>query len=193
MIQDHDRSYYIGASDTIYVIGNWETASFEKWWGTKSGLYSSDFQNDAMKAGTAYEHKILESLGKPGMEMDRQFITGRLRINLDGNTSDCIYEVKTYRNGEKFLLKKAYRAQVQVEMYGSGIRRAYIVSYGLEKEDYGNFYRDIDLNRITMHELIYDEEFIQETYLPRFEYLSHCLDLGTFPSMNEFMEGQKKR
>ncbi len=146
MIQDHDRSYYIGASDTIYVIGNWETASFEKWWGTKSGLYSSDFQNDA-----------------------------------------------TYRNCEKFLLKKASRAQVQVEMYGSGIRRAFIVSYGLEKEDYGNFYRDIDLSRITMHEQCYDEEFIQETYLPRLEYLSCCLDKGTFPIYDEFVIWQKSR
>ena len=100
MIQDHDRSYYIGASDTIYVIGNWETISFRKWWLTKLGLYASDFQNDAMKAGNAYEHKILQRLAIPEMEMDKQFINGRLRINLDGNTPDRIYEIKTYRYGE---------------------------------------------------------------------------------------------
>lgn len=193
MIQDHDRSYYIGASDTIYVIGNWETVSFEKWWGTKSGLYSSDFQNDAMKAGNAYEHKILESLNIPGMEMDKQFIKGRLRVNLDGNTPDRIYEVKTYQCDKKFLLKKAYRVQVQVEMYGSGIHSAFIVSYGLAKEDYDNFFRDIDLRRLTMYEQPYDEVFINEIYLPRFEYLSHCLNSGIFPSMNEFIKRQKQR
>lgn len=193
MIQDHDRSYYIGASDTIYVVGNWETASFDKWWGTKSGLYSSDFQNDAMKVGNAFEHKILESLNISGMEMDRQYIKGRLRVNLDGNTPDRIYEVKTYCFDKKFLLTKAYRVQVQVEMYGSGIHNAFIASYGLEKEDYGNFYRDIDLRRLTMYEQPYDEAFIYETYLPRFDYLSHCLEAGTFPSMNEFVEGEKQR
>lgn len=191
MIQDHDRSYYIGASDTIYVIGNWETVSFRKWWLTKLGLYSSDFQNDAMKAGSAYEHKILQSLAIPEMEMDKQFISGRLRVNLDGNTPDRIYEVKTYRNGEKFLLKKAYRVQVQVEMYGSGIHDAFIVSYGLIKEDYDNFYREIDLSRISMFEQHYDHDFIQNTYLPRLMYLSHCLDEGIFPSQQEFMKWQE--
>lgn len=191
MIQDHDRSYYIGASDTIYVIGNWETISFRKWWLTKLGLYASDFQNDAMKAGNAYEHKILQRLAIPEIEMDKQFINGRLRINLDGNTPDRIYEIKTYRYGEKFLLKKAYRVQVQVEMYGSGIHDAFIVSYGLENEDYDNFYRDIDLSRISMYEQHYDREFIHNTYLPRLMYLSHCLDEGIFPSQQEFEKWQK--
>ena len=62
MISDHDRSYYIGASDTQYVVGNWSTYSFERWYLTKVGMDRMSYSNDAMKAGTAYEHRILESL-----------------------------------------------------------------------------------------------------------------------------------
>ena len=74
---------------------------------------------------------------------------------------------------------------------GSGIHDAFIVSYGLEKEDYDNFYRDIDLSRISMFEQHYDHEFIQNTYLPRLMYLSYCLDEGIFPSQQEFEKWQK--
>ena len=69
MISSYDRSYYIGASDTSYVIGNWTTKSFDKWYGTKLGIYEQNFVNDAMRAGTNYEHKILEALGILDLEM----------------------------------------------------------------------------------------------------------------------------
>ena len=38
MIVSHDRSYYIGASDTDKVIGNWKTKTWEKWWLQKIGI-----------------------------------------------------------------------------------------------------------------------------------------------------------
>lgn len=184
MIKSQDRAYYIGASDTSYVVGNWDTKTFEKWYGTKLGIYSMDYVSDAMRAGTYYEHRILQSLNIKGLEMDKQIIKGRLRVNYDGTTNDTIYEVKTHRAEKQFKVSKAYRNQVVVEMYAGNYRKAYIVSNGLTDEDYKNYYRDIDENRLAFHEIEYDHEFIRNIYLPRFNYLSDCLDKGVFPKWN---------
>lgn len=181
MIASKDRSYYIGASDTAYVIGNWDTISFQRWFGVKLGIYTINYESDAMKAGTAYEHRILDSLGIPDMKKDRQIITGRLRVNLDGNTDTTIYEVKTYRHDNGFKMPKKYLEQVWVQMYGTGLRDAYIVAYGLVEADYNNFYRDIDIERLDMFRVEYNEDFINEAYIPRFRYLSSCLERGVFP------------
>ena len=180
MIADKDRSYYIGASDTKMVMGNWKTKTFEKWWREKQGLLKNNFTNEAMQAGTDYEHKILDALGIPGLEKDKQIIIDRLRVNLDGNTKFKIYEVKTHNANKTFKVSKDYRMQVQVQMYASGIHKACIVSYGLMSEDYKNFYRPIDRNRLHIHEIEYDREFI-EKYKKRLAYLSMCLEKGLFP------------
>ena len=99
MIQNQDRSYYIGCSDTSAVVGNWNTKTFEKWWLEKLGLHKNTLKTDSMLAGTNYEHKILEALEISNLEMDKQIIIEelRLRANLDGNTNTCIYEVKTQK------------------------------------------------------------------------------------------------
>lgn len=181
MIHSQDRSYYIGASDTSYVVGNWNTKTFDNWYGTKLGIYSNSFSNIYTKAGTAYEHKILESLFIPGLQMDKQMIKGRLRVNLDGNTESTIYEVKTYKYESGFTLSRAYKNQVNVEMYAYEMKQAFIVSYGLTDAEYKNFYIDIDPDRITYHPIPYNHDFINDIYLPRFEYLSDCLDKGVWP------------
>lgn len=185
MISSQNRSYFIGASDTQQVVGNWKTKTFEKWWLEKLGFCSNQIHTDAMMAGTAYEHRIIDSLKIPEMEKDKQFISGRLRVNLDGNTLDTIYEIKTYKYQNGFKVPKHYREQVWVEMFGSDIKKAYIVAYGLLEEDYNNFYRDIDPIRRQLFEIQYNEEFINKIYLPRFKYLSDCLDLGRFPKTEE--------
>ncbi len=180
MIADKDRSGYIGASDTRFVMGNWNTKTFENWWREKQGIVRNDFTNEAMQTGSAYEHKILDSLGIAGLEKDRQVIIDKLRVNLDGNTKTKIYEVKTYNSKKEFKVSKAYREQVNVEMYVFGIHEACIVAYGLEEEDYRNFFRNIDKDRISFHEIVYDVEFIQR-YEVRLRYLSQCLKDGRFP------------
>lgn len=192
MIQSKDRSYYIGASDTNYVIGNYETKSFAKWYGVKQGIYTMDFTNEAMMAGTAYEHKILETLNIPGLTMDRQTIMGRLRVNLDGNTEDTIYEVKTHNIEKTFKVSKQYKNQVNVEMYAFNIRNAYIVSYGLTDDNYRNYYLDIDRSRIIKTRIEYDQEFIEKTYIPRFNYVSYCLDNGVYPSNQKYEKWSKE-
>lgn len=181
MIVSQNRSYYIGASDTSMVVGNWETKSFEKWWLEKLGLNKNELKTEAMQAGNNYEHKILEALKLEDLEMDKQIINDRLRVNLDGNTKSCIYEVKTHNADKEFKVSKAYWRQAQVEMYASNIHKLYIVSYDLIENDYNNYFNKIDKDRLHFHEIEYDEDFIKNEYLPKLEILAKCLKEGVFP------------
>lgn len=181
MISSQDRSYYIGASDTSMVVGNWETKTFANWWLEKLGLLKNTFTNIAMQTGTNYEHKILDSLEIAGLEKDKQIIKDRLRVNLDGNTRNCIYEVKTHNKDKEFKVSKQYWRQAQVEMYASNIYKLYIVVYGLEDKDYINYFNKIDKSRLKMIQVEYDDDFIQTEYLPKLKILTKCLKEGGYP------------
>lgn len=187
MIANKDRSGYFGASDTKYIVGNWKTKTFQNWWLVKLGLIEKHFDNKYTLAGTNYEHKILDALNIPGLEKDKQIIIGRLRVNLDGNTKDKIEEVKTYNYEKGFDLKKHkdYVNQVQVQMYASEIRHAEIVAYGLLESDYNNYFHEIDKERLSFHEIPYNEEFINKIYAPRLSYLTKCLIEGRIPNEEE--------
>lgn len=182
MIADKDRSEFFGASDTEKIVGNYKTATFEKWWMQKIGINRDHFDNKYTLAGTHYEHRILESLGIP-MEFDKQIILEdlRLRVNLDGNDTNTIYECKTYKYEKGFKLPKKYIQQVQVQMFASGLRKAKIIAYGLTEEDYDNFFRPIDPDRRSEFIIEYDEKWINEVYLPKLTYLAECLKGGRFP------------
>ena len=181
MIQSQDRSGYIGASDTSMVVGNWCTKTFEKWWLEKLGIHKNNFSTEATKAGNNYEHKILEALEINGLEMDKQIIIDRLRVNLDGNTQTCIYEVKTHKADKEFKVSKQYWRQAQVEMYASKIHKLYIVAYALIENDYNNYFNKIDKERLEMIPIEYDENFIKNEYLPNLKTLTKCLKEGVFP------------
>ena len=185
MIQNQDRSYYIGASDTSMVVGNWNTKTFENWWLIKLGLSRNNFSTEATKAGNNYEHKILQALNIPNLEMDKQIIIDRLRVNLDGNTADCIYEVKTHNIDKEFKVSKQYWRQAQVEMYASKIHKLFIVAYSLEEQDYKNYFNEINKKRIELIPIVYDEKFIKEEYLPKLKILEDCLKNGEFPNKDE--------
>ena len=184
MITDHDRSGYFGASDVQYVIGNWKTKTWEKWWMQKLGINNDHFDNKYTIAGTNWEHRILESLHIPNLEMDKQFIIEdlRLRVNLDGNTPTRNKEVKTYQwaKGWKKTPQK-YINQTQVQMFGSKIFGTDIVTYGLEEADYNNFLRDIDPRRLKEIPVEYDRKWIDTVYLPKHMVLLDCLKRGVFP------------
>lgn len=190
MINNKDRSGYIGASDTKFVVGNWGTKTFKKWWLEKLGLSNNNFNTKYTLAGTNYEHKIIEALNIPLIEKDKQIIVGKLRVNLDANTEKKIHEIKTYAYKSGFDLKKHkdYINQVQVQMYVSNIHKAEIDAYGLLEEDYRNYFNDIDKERLSIHEIEYDEKWIKEVYLPREQYLEECLSLGKMPSQEEFLK-----
>ena len=182
MIADHDRSGYFGGSDVDKIIGNWKTATFEKWWMQKIGINRDHFDNKYTLAGTHYEHRILESLGIP-MELDKQIILEdlKLRVNLDGNDEDTIYECKTYNLEKGFKMPKKYIQQVQVQMFASGFRKAQIIVYGLTEKDYDNFFHDIDQSRRDAVIITYDEEWINNVFLPKLKHLAECLKEGRFP------------
>ena len=182
MIADKDRSGYFGASDTEKIVGNWKTATFEKWWMQKIGINRDHFDNKYTLAGTHYERSILESLGIP-MEFDKQIILEDLllRVNLDGNDTDTIYECKTYNLEKGFKMPKKYIQQVQVQMFASGFRKAKIIVYGLAESDYDNFFHEIDARRRDAVIITYDEKWINEVYLPKLKYLAECLKEGRFP------------
>ena len=182
MIADKDRSEFFGASDTPFIIGNYNTKTFEKWWLQKIGINRDHFDNKYTLAGTHYERRILESLDIP-MEFDKQIILEdlKLRVNLDGNTEDTIFECKTYKFDKGFKMPKKYIQQVQVQMFASGLRKAEIIVYGLKEEDYDNFFHDIDPSRRDAVVITYDERWINEVYLPKLKCLAECLKEGRFP------------
>ena len=181
MISNKDRSYYIGASDTSMVVGNWNTKTFENWWLEKLGIRKNKLNTEAIQAGNNYEHKILDSLEIDNLEKDKQIIIDRLRVNLDGNTDTCIYEVKTHKEEKEFKVSKQYWRQAQVEMYASGIYELYIVAYALQENDYQNYFNKIDKNRLQLIKVEYDKNFIENEYLPKLEILTNYLKEGRFP------------
>lgn len=195
MIESKDRSGWFGASDTDFIVGNWRTATFEKWWLTKLGLNNQNIQNQFLLAGTHKEHQILNSLQIPLMELDRQILIPelRLRVNLDGNTNDCIYECKTYAAYKGFKVPLKYKRQVWVQMFAAKIRHAEIVSYALLEEDYKNFFLPIDAERVGREDIPYNESFINNDYLPKLKYLAQCLEEGIFPDTDCVVLSAKER
>lgn len=185
MISDQDRSGWFGASDTKYIMGNWNTKTFKNWWMQKLGINTYHFTNVSTNAGTYYEHAILDVVGSP--RKDHQIIIPeyRLRINLDGDGIGILDEIKTYKYEKGFKVTNAYWQQVQVQMFGKlttekAIPRAKIWAYGLLPEDYNNFFNPIDRERLKDYPIEYDAGFI-EKFLIRIKYLKICLERGVFP------------
>lgn len=191
MIASKDRSDFFGASDTKIVMGKWQGKTFEKWWLTKLGLYSSHFSTVYTLAGAHYEHRIadeIENILREQVERDTQFILPEyaLRVNLDANTAKTIYEIKTYKDkGEDWQPLKEYVMQVRVQMwsaekyYGRPFD-GFIVAYPLTDENYKNFLLEIDRNKIKFFKIEQDEAFIRE-YEKRLKTLCACLDTGALP------------
>lgn len=177
MITNYDRAKWFGASDTSFIVGNFQTATFKKWWLEKLGLRVSHLNTKAMKTGTEYEHRVLNTI--PDIMMDRQIIIPELhlRVNLDGET-EIIHECKTYK-ADVFKITKAYRQQVCVQMFAAK-KKAEIVSYRLTDADYKNYFTPIDKSRIGHHPIEYDDDFIA-LWLDRIEYLGDCLEKGIMP------------
>lgn len=56
-------------------------------------------------------HSIAEDINDLRIEKEKQIIIDRLRVNLDGNTNACIYEVKTHKSEKDFKVSKQYWRQ----------------------------------------------------------------------------------
>ena len=132
-------------------------------------------------AGTYFEHSIIDAVN-PLAVKDRQILIPelRLRVNLDADDGEEIWEIKTYRLEKGFTLPKKYIRQVNVQMYASDISKASVVAYGLTDDDYKNFFNPIDKKRLSFFPIEYDTRFI-DRYLRRLSYLADCLEKGVFP------------
>lgn len=122
MIRDYDRKYWLGCSDTRYVMAkNRSTKTWNRWWNIKIGADDSMFGgNIYTRIGTLYEHPILKAIDE-NMNMDRQLKVPKynLRANLDGDLDGVIYEVKTHREDTHLDIKRGsiYYNQAQVEIF----------------------------------------------------------------------------
>lgn len=191
MIKSKSRAYWFGASDTAMIMSHWDTATFYKWWLVKCGAVpQSEWSNKAMRAGTHYEHRILEALGIKQMDRQIRIRRLRLRVNLDGEDRTTVHEIKTHGK-PKFTVSKAYWQQAQVEMYATK-KRLVINAYHLLEADYENYFNEIDTERLTEHPIEYDREWINTQYLPRLKYLARCLRRRRLPRESEFLEAYGK-
>ena len=189
MIQNHDRSGWFGASDTSYIVGNWKTKSFARWWLVKLGATSNNYTTNAMRVGTYYEHSILEAIGINKCDRQIRMRRLRLRVNLDGESDSMLYEVKTSIHAAK--VTAAYWRQAQVEMFAAQ-KPLTMVFYKLTEKEYDNFFLPIDLGRIVQIPVEPNSEWIFSEYLPRLKYLEHCLKKKKTPSEDHFHEMQNK-
>lgn len=184
MITDKTRDYYIGASDTKFVMMDFNTKTFKRFWAVKIGAETNDFDSIFIRMGNEYEQRILDTIFVP--YRNEQFIVGQLRVNLDGRTDREVVEVKTtYKEYKR--VKKDHWQQVQVEMFASCMNRARVLVYHMEEEDYESL-REIDLDRLDSFLVEYDEPWIIGNYLPRFNYLTWCFNDDIAPSNDGFEE-----
>ena len=185
MISTSSRIGYLGASDTHFVMGNWETDTFAKFWRQKQGLDTSSFKSIYTETGNAFEHKIAETLGIA--DVDRTvFVDGiRVRVNLDGTMDGENIEIKTYKKRPNWRPSKDYRQQVQVEMWADSKPSTLLIAYALEDEDYEDWTRPIDTERLSYFPYEFDIDFIRD-YLPKALYLSDCIEKGLFPRKEDY-------
>lgn len=180
-----------GASDTHFIMGNWDTSTFINWWQSKLGTKNNNFSNTYTLVGTYKEHQIAdwyEQKFNVKLRRDRKHKVpfSKIIINYDCETKTKDVEIKTYKiTNKEWVCPKNYWQQVQVQMYG-GKKTAEIVAYGLVDADYDNFYLPIEESRINVFPVAYDAGWIINEYLPKERYLEWCLKKRKTPRKLEF-------
>ena len=187
MITNKDRSKWFSASDTHYIMGKWDTKTFQNWWIQKLGLVRKEVNTIYTIAGNEYEHKIAMTIQKyfdnDKFKLDRQIKCRKLRVrvNLDCESKHTIYEIKTYKKTDKeWKLPENYIMQARVQMLFAK-KPCTIVAYPME-----DFFCDIDPNKIEFYHIEQDEEFVKE-YLKRVKYLKKCLKKGIMPNRIDYL------
>lgn len=200
MIKNKSRARWFGASDTKFIVGNWNTKTFMLWWLTKLGLRNESFSNVYTLTGTHKEHQITRHYADKNnliIELDKQRKNKKLklRVNYDAETKEIPIEIKTrINNKENWKPPKHYINQLQVEIFGKGkkCKGGKIVVYALNEADYQNFFLPIDNERLTEYYFERDNNFLENEYLPRLKYLAHCLKKRKTPNELEFLDKKYK-
>ena len=198
MITNKDRVGWFGASDTKFIMSNWNTATFMNWFQSKVGTKDNSFSNVFTISGNIKEHQISNyyaEVKKEKVVLDRQVKLSkyRLRVNLDCETKKRIIEIKTHKYSEEtWKMPKEYVWQVWVQMFATGKRDACIYAYAMKEEDYENFFLPIDDKRIEEIPVEYNADWIAYDYLPRLVYLCKCLKQRKTPNYDEFIKENAK-
>ena len=196
MITDNDRSYWFGASDSYKVMGNQSTESWQKWWRVKQGLEMPEFHgNEYTYAGQMYEHPILEAFDKDIVKDRQLFLEDlRLRVNYDGDKNGVIYEVKTHKIENPFVITPYIYAQCQTQMYVwkeinlTPFINLYVLSYGLSAGE-RQVFAPVDPDRIKVHKVKYDKGHVKR-FLKALKPLVERLDEMRKPSI---LQGEEKK
>lgn len=189
MIKDKNRSGWFGASDTAKIMGNWNTKTFAKWWCEKLGFIHNNFQTKYTLAGNFYEHKIAKAVSEilgTKLTLDRQIKKRklRLRVNLDSEDRNTIYEIKTFKKEEEsWNCPKNYIMQVRVQMWTTK-KKGCIIAYPMEEQNYKNYFLPIEKEKLIRIDIEQDDNFIKK-YLERLRYLSYCLKKRKYPKIEE--------
>lgn len=198
MITNKDRVGWFGASDTKFIMSNWNTATFMNWFQSKVGTKDNLFSNVFTISGNIKEHQLSNHYAEVKKEkviLDRQVKLSqlRLRVNLDCETKKRIIEIKTHKYSEDtWKTPKEYFWQVWVQMFATGKRDACIYAYAMKEEDYENFFLPIDDKRIEEIPVKYNADWIAHEYLPRLVYLCKCLKQRKTPNYDEFIKENAK-
>lgn len=191
--QKKSRAFWFGASDTKFIMSNWNTSTFLEWWQTKIGVKSNNFKNIYTISGTYKEHSLANHYAETyntKVVLDRQVKLRkyRLRVNLDCETKNKIVEIKTHKYNEKgWKMPKEYEWQVWVQMFATKKKSACIYAYAMKDEDYDNFWLPIEPERITEVEIEYNQEWVENQYLPRLVYLCKCLKKKKTPKIADYV------
>lgn len=192
--KNKDRVGCFGASDTKFIMSNWETKTFMDWWQTKVGTRQNDFKTLATITGTYLEHNIANHYAithNEKIKTDRcvKLKKYALKVNLDCETKNRIIEIKTHKQTDKvWKVPKEYEWQVQVQMFATKKYNACIYAYALDDNDYQNYFLSIDNDRIDEIEIKYNKEWVEQEYLPRLIYFSNCLRNKKTPNKKNFEE-----
>lgn len=193
MIHDNDRSYYFGASESRYIMAkNHDSQSWRNWWAVKLGDQPSPHYNTVYTmAGTMFEHHIADAIAPEGIK-DGQIIIEklRLRVNYDLWDNGRIIEIKTHSKDKPYSVSKEHWMQTQIEMYAyrqmaeklelPRLTRCEIASYPLEAWEYHLLDEEIEVdpNRLSIHRIEYDKQWISNEFLPVLKHLARALKKG---------------
>lgn len=193
--KQESRIGIFGASETSLIMSNKRSKTYQTFIKQKAGVIErQELDNKYIDAGNVLEHQIIRWLEKTynlTIEKDKQIILEDecLRVNLDGNTDDCIFEIKTRNTHYGFgdtKPPKSYWQQIQVQMFASNIKQAKLVILYLYDDDYDNLLGyEIEEKNIKIFDIEYDQEFISE-YLINLELAVKHMNnvLKTFESEN---------
>ena len=85
MIKNKDRSGWFGASDTKFIMSNWNTSTFMSWFQSKIGTKDNSFSNVYTVSGNIKEHQLSKHYAETHKEkivLDRQIKIKKLKLLL---------------------------------------------------------------------------------------------------------------